>query len=190
MARSILGWKDCRRCRRRLRIVRAGVYYYQVILLTTNETIAAGIIEVAHHRYAGKSRFAAALCGQTPGKGWRVPRVLYTRERRQAAGGITDMDGNYRLDHLPAGDYYLEASLPGYLAAVSELFYLDGHGEREISLKLFPNRALDLDLQLSTRSLAVGELVGISLRVTNSGTRDHLPPLLRLYFPRIYLGRK
>ncbi len=164
--------------------VRAGVYYYQVILLTTNETIAAGIIEVAHHRYAGKSRVCGRIVRADTGEGLAGAHVvLYTRERRQAAGGITDMDGNYRLDHLPAGDYYLEASLPGYLAAVSELFYLDGHGEREISLKLFPNRALDLDLQLSTRSLAVGELVGISLRVTNSGTRDLLAAAAEVILP-------
>ena len=112
--------------------------YYQVILLTTNETIAAGIIKSYHHRYAGKSRVCGRIVRADTGEGLAgAGVVLYPR-----SGGRRWWHHRYGRQlplRPPAGRRLLPgASLPGYLAAVSELFYLDGHGEREISLKLFP----------------------------------------------------
>ncbi|NLY52627.1 MAG: hypothetical protein GX063_06930 [Firmicutes bacterium] len=173
--------------------IRPGVYYYEVVLLPAKKTIAAGIIEVAYHRYAGQGRVHGRILRADTGEALPGAQiVLYTRERRQAAVGITGEDGTYRLEYLPAGEYYLEASLPGYLPAVSDLFYLDGYEERQISLKLLPNRALDLDLQLSTKTVEVGELLWITLRLTNSGTKDLLGAVVEVLIPQgfAYVGGK
>jgi len=165
--------------------IKPGIYHYEVVLLSTQETIAAGIIEVAHHGYAGRSRVYGRILRADTGEGLPgVHVVVYTRERRQAASCVTREDGTYSLEYLPAGEYYLEASLPGYLEAVSELFYLDGYEEREISFELLPNRALDLDLELSARAIAIGELLGITLRLTNSGTKDLLGAVAELSIPQ------
>ncbi len=162
-----------------------GIYYYRISLAADQRIIAAGIIDVAHHSYAGQSRVYGKVLragGEEGLQGAHV--VLYTRERRQAASCITSEDGSYRLAYLPAGEYYLEASLPGYLGTVSNLFYLDGYEEKEICLELLPNRGLDLDLQLSAKTVEVGGLLGITLQLTNSGTRDLLGAAAELRIPQ------
>ena len=165
-------------------LIPPGTYHYQVMLLSTQEPIAAGIIEVAGIKYAGQSTIRGQVSGGDTGKGLAGAQVvLYTRERRQVATCQTRGDGTYQLAFLPAGEYYLEASLPGYVSVSSDTFVLDGYEERDIDLTLLPNRALDIDLRLDSKTVAVGDLLKATLRVTNSGTRDLLEVICEVELP-------
>ncbi|NMB46871.1 MAG: hypothetical protein GX998_10755 [Firmicutes bacterium] len=154
-------------------IILPGIYYYEVIVLSREERIAAGIIEVANSPRSGQGTLCGRVTGADTGEGLVGAQVaLYTRERRHTANRPTGGDGTYRLTLLPAGEYYLEASMPGYVAATTDIFYLDGHEECQLDLQLFPNRALDIDLQLSSRTVSMGDLLMAAVQITNSGTRD------------------
>lgn len=152
-----------------------GCYSYRVMVESQTEPIAAGIIEIANGQYTGQGVLQGHVTRGDTGQRLRGAQVtLYTGERRQIASCSTQGDGTYRLDFLPAGEYYLEVSMPGYVATNTELFYLDGHEVRGINICLLPNRALDVDLRLSSKMAVVGDLVSATLRITNSGTRDLL----------------
>ncbi len=162
-----------------------GLYYYHIIKLPQGQPIAAGMIQVAHDdKPSGSSSIRGKISKADTGAGALGAQVaLYTRERRQVATCSTQTNGAYQLAGLSEGEYYLEASLPGYIAAQTEVFYLDGYTDQEMDLGLLPNRALDLDLQLSARSVAVGDLLKATVRITNSGTRDLLDTVVTLSVP-------
>ena len=165
-------------------LVPSGMYYYQVMLLSEQKPIAAGMIEIANHQYAGQSVLYGNVIGADISEGLSGAQVaLYAKSRRRVATAVTDKDGAYQLTYLPAGEYYVEASMPGYVATVSDLFQLDGYEAREIQLQLLPNRALDIELQLSTNAVAVGDLLKATLRVTNSGTRELLDTIGEIELP-------
>ncbi|MBI4162016.1 MAG: carboxypeptidase regulatory-like domain-containing protein [Acidobacteria bacterium] len=85
------------------------------------------------------------------GAGLGVPdaRIVLQGETR-ALRGLSDPDGRFRLDRVPAGGYRLEAHSPGYLAVILPGLAVGGSVGLELRLTLveypleFPERVEDL----------------------------------------------
>ncbi|NMB26079.1 MAG: hypothetical protein GX986_11160, partial [Firmicutes bacterium] len=162
-----------------------GLYHYQIMRLPQREPIAAGLIQVAHDdEPPGSSSIRGKITKADVGYGAVGAQVvLYTKKRRQVATAFTEPNGMYEFSGLPEGEYYIEASLPGYIMAQTGVLHLGSGAVQEVNLALLPNRALDLDIQLLTRSVAVGDVLEANVRITNSGTRDLLDTVVILAVP-------
>lgn len=162
-----------------------GIYHYQIVKLPQREPIAVGIIQVAHDDDPpGTSSIQGKITKADVGLPALNAQVcLYTRERRLMATACTETYGMYQFKDLPAGEYYIEASLPGYVTAQTGMLSLHHNAAEEVDLALLPNRALDFDLQLASTSVAVGDVLEADVWVTNSGTRDLLDTVVTLTNP-------
>lgn len=165
-------------------IVPPGTYNYEVVVLSASTTIAAGSIEVVAERYGGSGVITGRVTDVNSGEPLSgVNVVLYTTKRQRVAGITTSVTGSYRLAYLPADDYYLEVSLPGYITVTTDVFHLDPGQERRMDIELMHNHALFLQLAVFPEMVTVGDILLLTLKISNTGTRNLLTTMLTVQVP-------
>ena len=120
----------------------------------------------------GTSKIRGRVSDSISGDG--LPGVimkLYTSSHKEVAATRTQMDGTFIFGSIPQGQYYIEATLPGYVPYTSPLISLGAGEDKQFNITLSSNSALFLTAEVHPQDVTPGDMITCKGIVENVGTR-------------------
>jgi len=107
----------------------------EIVLTLKEGLVVTGTVSTANGKFAAGARVMLRRDGSTPGNSTSLSGAIAAAHGEIIARATANSSGAFKFEGLAAGDYHLEAHLPGYSPARGESFGLvDQHWSEDLKL--------------------------------------------------------